>query len=61
VALGALADDYAKTFRYSDAARTYDDLLTHFAGQMEPKKLQGTKDDSESIHALRETPAQTIT
>ena len=29
IALEALADDYIKSFRYADAAQTYDDLLTH--------------------------------
>ena len=35
IALETLADDYTKTFRYADAARTYDDLLAHFAGQLD--------------------------
>jgi hypothetical protein len=38
IALEALADDYNKSFRYADAARTYDDLLAHFAGQLDTAK-----------------------
>ena len=58
IALEALADDYNKSFRYGDAARTYDDLLAHFAGQLD---RGGTKDDSDLAHLLQGTPAQTIT
>lgn len=61
VALEALADDYNKSFRYADSTQAYDDLLTHFKSQMDPKQLQGTKDDSGVIHILRDAPAQTIT
>ncbi len=61
IALEALADDYIKSFRYADAAQTYDDLLTHFVGQLDSKQLQGTKDDSGVIHLLREAAGQTIT
>jgi Aspartyl protease len=60
-ALEALADDYNKSFRYADAAETCDDLLTHFASELGPRKLQGTKDDCGLMHLLREAPAQTIT
>jgi hypothetical protein len=35
LALETLADDYTKSFRYTDAARTYDHLLAHFAGQLD--------------------------
>ncbi len=58
IALEALADDYTKRFRYSDAARTYDDLLAHFGGQLDSG---GTKDDSDLAHLLQGVPAQTIT
>jgi hypothetical protein len=57
IALAALADDYAKGFRYSDAARAYDDLLAHFGGQLDNG---GTRDDSDLVHLLREVPPQTI-
>jgi predicted aspartyl protease len=58
--LEALADDYNKSFRYGDAARSYDDLLAHFANQMSGPQLQGTKDDAGVAHLLRGAPAQTI-
>lgn len=59
-ALETLADDYMKTFRYSDAARTLDDLVAHFSAQYQPKELQSTKDTAEIVKILRETPPQTI-
>lgn len=52
IALEALADDYNKSFRYDDAARTYDDLLAHFTAQLDRHRLQGTKDDSCLMHLL---------
>jgi predicted aspartyl protease len=61
VALEALADDYSKSFQYADAARAYDDLLTHYASQLSRIQLQGTKDDSGVVHLLLRAPAQTIT
>lgn len=61
IALEALADDYNKSFRYDDAARTYDDLLAHFTAQLDPNRLQGTKDDSGVMHLLRGVPVQEIT
>lgn len=60
-ALEALADDYNKSFRYEDAARTYDDLLANFSGQLGATQLQGTKDDAGVMHVLRRAPPQTIT
>ncbi len=50
--LEALADDYNKSFRYADAARTYDDLIAHFS--------QGDKDDAGVAHILSNAPPQTI-
>ena len=61
VALETLADDYNKSFRYADAARTYEDLLTHFADQLDSEQMQGTKDDAGISHLLREAAAQSIT
>jgi predicted aspartyl protease len=60
VALETLADDYNKSFRYTDAARTYDDILTHFADQLNSEQLQGTKDDAGVARLLRGAPAQSI-
>jgi hypothetical protein len=56
-----LADDYTKSFQYGEAARTDDDLLTHFSSQLTPEQLKGTKDDAEIMQILRDAPAQTIT
>ena len=50
VALEALADDYDKSFRYKEAALTDNDLLKNFALYLDPKKLQGTKDDAALMH-----------
>lgn len=60
VALEDLADDYGKSFQYSEAARADDDLLTHFSSQLRPEELKDTKDDSGIMHILRDAPAQTI-
>jgi len=46
VALEALADDYNKSFRYKEAALTDDDLLKNFTSYVDPRKLQGAKDDA---------------
>jgi hypothetical protein len=58
LALETLADDYTKSFRYTDAARAYDDLLAHFADELD---RGGAKDDSDLVHLLQAVPAQTIT
>jgi hypothetical protein len=58
LALETLADDYTKSFRYTDAARTYDDLLEHFSDKVD---WGGTRDDSALVHLLQAVPAQTIT
>jgi hypothetical protein len=58
LALETLADDYTKSFRYTDAARTYDDLLAHFADQLDRGRA---KDDSDFAHLLQAVPAQTGT
>jgi aspartyl protease len=61
VALRTLADDYTKSFQYGDAARAYDDLLTHFSSRLKTDELKGTKDDAGLAQILREAPAQTVT
>ncbi len=61
IALQGLVDDYQKSFRYADAARTDDDLLSHFASQLSPEELQGDKDDAGAAHILSDAPPQTIT
>jgi predicted aspartyl protease len=60
-ALQALADDYIKVFQYADAARVYDDLLTHFPDQLKGEQLPHTKDDANLAQILRDAPAQTLT
>ena len=60
VALQDLADNYAKSFQYGEAARTQDDLLTHFSSQLTPEQLKGTKDGTEIMQILGDAPAQTI-
>ena len=60
IALETLGDDYTKSFDYAAAARTYDDLLAHFAGQIDPNDLGGVKNTADLLHILRESPAQTI-
>jgi hypothetical protein len=60
LALEALADDYAKSFRYAAAARTDDELLVHFAHQLTPGDLKETQDDAEIMRILRDAPPQTI-
>jgi predicted aspartyl protease len=60
VALQALLDDYEKTFRYADAAKTDNDLLSHFASLLSPEELKGAEDNSEVLHILEDAPAQTI-
>ena len=59
-ALQALADDYTKVFQYADAARVYDDLLTHFPDQLKGEQLPHTKDDAKFVQILRDAPAQTV-
>ena len=61
VALEALADDYNKGFRYKEAALSDDDLLKNFISYVDPRKLQGTKDDAAVMHLLSNAPAQSIT
>lgn len=60
VALQTLADDYTKIFKYADAARTANDLLRNFAGQLTPEQVKGANDDMGIMEILRDAPAQTI-
>src|SRR5262249_1180961 len=61
IALQTLADDYSKSFRYGEAARVDNDLLTNFVNQLTPAQLKGAKDDAEIMQILRGEPRQTIT
>jgi predicted aspartyl protease len=60
VALQALVDDYEKSFRYADAAKTDNDLLSHFASLLSHEELKGAEDNSDVLHILQDAPAQTI-
>jgi predicted aspartyl protease len=60
IALECLADDFTKVYRYADAARVYDDLLAHFAGELTPADRQGARDDSGVAHLLAAALPQTI-
>ncbi len=60
LALQALADDDTKQFQYAAAAKAYEDLLGHFAAQLSPDQVQGTKDDAAVAGVLRAAPPQTI-
>ncbi len=60
IALKTLADNYAETFRYADAARSLDDLIAHFPHQLRSVDLQGSKDDAGVFRILGNAPPQTI-
>lgn len=61
IALETLADNYLKLYRYSEAAKSYDDLLVHFADEIDRSKLESIKDDHGVIKLLTHYPPQTIT
>lgn len=60
IALKTLADDYAETFRYADAARSLDHLIAHFPHQLRSVDLQSSKDDAGVFRILGNAPPQTI-
>jgi hypothetical protein len=59
-ALEALADDYVKAFRYSDAVRAYEDLFQHYAALLDAAQKQDDDDDFRTLQLLRDAPPQTI-
>jgi len=59
-ALEALADDYAKTFRYGDAVRAYEELFQHYAAQFDDTQRKDDEDDFRVLQLLRDAPPQTI-
>ena len=59
-ALEALADDYVKTFRYSDGLRAYQDLFQNYSKQLDRAQQKDNDDDFQVLKLLRDAPAQTI-
>ena len=60
LALGALADDYLKTFHYAQASALYTRLLGDFADVLPPVLLKDDQDDADTIKLLLNAPPQTI-
>ena len=60
-ALQSLVDNYNKSFRYADAAKADDELLSRYPDQLLPEQLQGVKDDAGIAHILSNSPPQTVT
>ncbi|MGH9740591.1 MAG: pepsin/retropepsin-like aspartic protease family protein [Candidatus Acidiferrales bacterium] len=58
--LRALADDYAKTFRYGDAADTLSTLLYRLGGSLDKSKRQDIEGDLRTYELLRHTPPETV-
>jgi hypothetical protein len=58
VALSTLADDYEKTFRYSDAADTYAELEKRFGSLMDEKERQRASREASRWSLLRGAPPQ---
>jgi predicted aspartyl protease len=60
MALETLADDYLKAFRYRDASRTYQELISGYASQLQPGDRQDVEDDNATIKLLVDAPPQAI-
>jgi predicted aspartyl protease len=60
MALRALADDYVKLHRYSDAAGTYGLLLQGFGAHLRATERRSTEDDYNTLRLLKDAPPQTI-
>jgi predicted aspartyl protease len=60
-ALVRQADNYTKIYQYGKAARTLDDLFTHFADQLSAFVLETDLNTSDIYHLLQDVPPQTIT
>ena len=58
IALSTLADDYEKTFRYSDAAGTYEELERRFGSSMDEQERQRVSREAARWSLLREAPPQ---
>lgn len=60
VALDALADDYVKSFRCSDAIPMYEKLLGNYSSHLGAVEKQSTDDDYHAVLLLKGAPPQTI-
>jgi hypothetical protein len=60
LALGSLADDYVKTFRYAQASALYTRLLTEDPDVLPPTLLKDDQDDADTLKLLLTAPPQTI-
>ena len=58
IALSTLADNYEKTFRYSDAAGTYEELERRFGSSMDEQERQRVSTEAARWNLLREAPSQ---
>jgi hypothetical protein len=58
IALSTLADDYEKTFRYSDAADTYGELEKRFGSSMDDQERQRASREAARWNLLRGAPSQ---
>ena len=58
IALSTLADDYEKTFRYSDAADTYGELEKRFGSSMDDQERQRASREAARWSLLRGAPPQ---
>jgi Aspartyl protease len=58
IALSTLADDYEKTFRYSDAADTYEELERRFGSSMDDQERQRVSREAARWSLLRGAPRQ---
>ena len=58
IAMSTLADDYEKTFRYSDAADTYGELVKRFGSSMDDQERQRVSREAARWSLLRGAPPQ---
>jgi predicted aspartyl protease len=60
IALHTLADDYMKSYRYTDAIQAYEDLLHKFPSQMDDTERKSAEDEYDVVLLLKDAPPQTI-
>lgn len=60
LALETLADDYVKTYRYSDAVRAYTELFQQNTAHFPKAQRQDDEDDFHTLQLLQDAPPQTI-